>query len=84
MMFLSGLLGFVWPSLVASMLLPVSPFHSFLWHMPHLLYPFICQWKSRLLLCLGCCDHWGACIISNRSFLNWALKKKMTVWEELL
>ena len=32
-------------------------------YVPHLLYPFICQWTFRLLLCLGyckqcCSEHW--------------------------
>ena len=35
--------------------------------MSHLLFPFLCQWTFRLLLCLGCCkscsnEHWCACI----------------------
>ena len=44
--------------------------HSFLWlifhciYVPHLLYPFICQWTSRLLPCPNYCkqsfnEHWN-------------------------
>ena len=44
-------------------------------YVPHLLYPFICQWTFRLLPCLGHCkehcnEHWGACILSNHVFLQ--------------
>ena len=40
----------------------------------HLLYPFLCLWTSRLLLCLGCCiqrcsEHWGACSFLSYGFL---------------
>ena len=58
-------------------------FYCFLWpsnislyvYIPHLLYPFICQWTFRLLPCLVygkecCCEHWGAGIFSNYSFLQ--------------
>ena len=52
----------------------------FLWltvhciYVPHLLYPFLCQWTFMLLPCLGYCkqscnEHWGACILSNNVFL---------------
>ena len=42
---------------------------------PHLLYPFPCQWIFRLLPCLGCCKkccnkYWGVCIFLNHSFLQ--------------
>ena len=78
------------------MLLQVALFHSFLWlsniplyiHIPHLLYPFICQWTFMLLPCLGCCEqcyyeHWGACIFSNQSFL-WIYAQKwdyQIIWQ---
>ena len=49
--------------------LELTQIHSFLWlifhciNIPHL-YPFICQWTSRLLPCPGyckhcCSEHWG-------------------------
>ena len=43
--------------------------------MPQFLYPFICQWASRLLPCPGyckyCCDeHWGMCVFFNYGFLR--------------
>ena len=43
-------------------------------YVPHLLYPFLCQWTFRLLPCPGSCkqcgnEHWGACIFSNYGFL---------------
>ena len=36
-------------------------------YMYHILYPFICQWTSRLLSCPSyckycCSDHWGTCV----------------------
>ena len=39
------------------------------------LYPFICQWTFRLLLCLGyceycCCEHRDACMFLNYGFLG--------------
>ena len=42
---------------------------------PHLLYSLICQWTFMLLPCLGyckqhCSEHWGACILLNRGFLD--------------
>ena len=45
-----------------------------MYNTPHLLYPFLCQWKCRLLPCLGCCKHCcheqqGACILSDRNFV---------------
>ena len=54
---------------------------SFLWlsNIPFvyitLLYPFICQWTFRLLLCLGyckqrCSEHWGTGSFSNYGFLG--------------
>ena len=41
----------------------------------HHLYPFICRWTFKLLLCLGSCkpccnEHWGAFIFLNESFLQ--------------
>ena len=42
---------------------------------PHILYPFLCQWTFEFLPpCLGyckhCCnEHWGACIFSKYDFL---------------
>ena len=44
-------------------------------YVPHLLYPFLYQWISRLLSCLGyckqCCnEHWGACILLDYVFLQ--------------
>ena len=59
------------------MLLQMALFHSFLWlsniplciYILHLLYPFICRWTFRLLLCLGYCkqchhEHSVACFFS--------------------
>ena len=42
---------------------------------PHLLYPFPCQWIFRLLPCLGCCkqcfnEHWGAYLLYDHVFLQ--------------
>ena len=41
---------------------------------PHLLYPFICPWASRLSQCPGCCEicseHCGACIVLSSVFLK--------------
>ena len=41
--------------------------------LPHLLYPFICQWTFSLLPCLGYCEqccyeYWGACTFSSQVF----------------
>ena len=41
---------------------------------PHLIYPFLCQWTFRLLLCLSYCkqhcyEHWGTCIFQHYGFL---------------
>ena len=38
-------------------------------YVPHLLYPFTCQWTFKFLLCLHYCkwhcnEHWGACVFS--------------------
>ena len=65
----------VWESLVESVLLQMSLFHSFEgWvvfrgvYVPHLLHPFTCWRTCRLFPCLGCCEeccrgHRGACIL---------------------
>ena len=42
---------------------------------PHLLYPLLCWWTSRLLpwldYCKQCCsEHWGACVFVDYSFLQ--------------
>ena len=42
-------------------------------YVPQLLYPFICQWISRLLPCSShctqCCnERWGACVFFNYGF----------------
>ena len=91
-----GLLHLVWSSLVASMLLPMSLFHSFLWLSNNPLYtyatsPLFIYLSVEIevasvswLLWIVLLWYWGACIFSNQSFLNWAFFKKMTVWEELL
>ena len=54
------LLQLVWWTLGPSMLLQMALFHSFYGWMtfhcicsPRLLYPFICWWTFKLLLCLG-------------------------------
>ena len=58
---LFDLLHSVRQSLGPSVLLQITLFHSFNWlilhciYVPHLLYPFLCLWPFRLLLCLGCC-----------------------------
>ena len=44
-------------------------------HVPHPLYPFLCQWTFMLLPCLGhykwcCSEHQDACIFSNYGFLQ--------------
>ena len=44
-------------------------------YIPHLSYPFIYWWTSRLLPCLGyykqCCnEYWGSCVSSNSGFLS--------------
>ena len=44
-------------------------------YLPQLLYPFVCQWTSRLLLCLSyckqCCnEHWGTSVSFNSGFLS--------------
>ena len=49
-------------------------------YVPHVLYPFLCQWTFRLLPCLSyckqCCrEHWGACILSDHIFL-WIYAQK--------
>ena len=62
------------------MLLQMSLFH-FLWlsniplciYIPHLLYPFLCQWTFRLLPCLGYCkecfsEHQGAYTLLSHVF----------------
>ena len=43
-------------------------------HVPHLLYPFLCQWTFRLFPCRSYCkqcfnEYWGACIFSGHGFL---------------
>ena len=40
---------------------------------PHLFYPFLCRWTSRLLSCPGYCkqcsnEHWGASVFSESWF----------------
>ena len=61
------------------MLLQMALFHSFIWlsniplHIPHLLYPVLCQWMFKLLACLVYCkqcfvEHWCACIFLNLAF----------------
>ena len=71
---LSDLLHSVWQSLGPSMSLKMAQFHSFLWlmfhcmYVPHLLYPFLCWWTSRLLpspdYCKQCCHEcWSACLL---------------------
>ena len=63
------------------MLLQMASCHSFQWltntvfcmYVPHILYPSLCEWTFRLLLCLSyckqCCnDHWGACILLDHAF----------------
>ena len=44
-------------------------------YVPHLPYPFVCRWTSRLLPCPGyykqyCDEHWGTCVSFNSSFLG--------------
>ena len=44
-------------------------------YVPHLLYPFICQWTFRLLSYpgyrkQGCNEHWGTCTFLNYDFLR--------------
>ena len=44
-------------------------------YVPHLLYPFICQWTSRFLpypsYCEQCySEHWGTCVSLNCGFLR--------------
>ena len=56
-----------------------SDSHMHCIHVPHI-YPFICRWTFRLLPCLGyckqcCCEHWGANILLNYSFL-WICARK--------
>ena len=59
---LSDIFHSVWHSLGPSTSLQMTQFRSFLWlrnilyiYVPHLLYPFICRWASRLLPWLGYC-----------------------------
>ena len=59
---------------------PMAQFCSFLWlnilhciYVPHLLYPFLCWWTFKLLLCPGYCkywcnEHWGASIFFELCF----------------
>ena len=69
---LSDLLHTIGQTLGPSMSVQITLFHSFYWlsniplyiYVPHLLYPFICQWTFRYLPCLGyckycCSEHWG-------------------------
>ena len=51
---------------------------------PHLLYPFTCQWTFRLFPCLGCCEyccceHRGASIFLNYSFV-WVYTQEWDHW----
>ena len=44
-------------------------------YVPHLFYPFHCQWMFRLLPCQGycklcCSEHWSACPFSNYGLLQ--------------
>ena len=44
-------------------------------YIPQLLYPFICQWTSRLFPCPGYCkecgnEHWSTCVFLNYGFLS--------------
>ena len=44
-------------------------------YIPHLSYPFICWWTSRLLPCPGyykqwCNEHWGTCVSFNSDFFG--------------
>ena len=44
-------------------------------YVPHLSYPFICWWTSRLLpcpsYCKQCCnEHWGTCVSFNSGFFS--------------
>ena len=44
-------------------------------YVPHLLYPFTCQWTLRLLSCPGyckqyCSEHCGTCLFLNYGFLR--------------
>ena len=78
---LSGSLHFEWQSPGPSVLLQMALFPSFddwvIVHcicVPHLLYPFVSQWTSRLPPWLGyhrqyCSEHWGACILSKKVLL---------------
>ena len=72
------------------MLLLVELFYSFLWltlhclYVPHLLYPFICQWTFKLLPCLSHCKQWHSehqdtWILSNHVFL-WMFVQDWDYW----
>ena len=77
----SDLLYWVWqslgPSVAANALFP--SFNGWVIfrciYLPHLLYPFLCQWTFRWLPRLDYCkqcssEHWGACILSDHVFLQ--------------
>ena len=86
---LSDLLHLVWWSLVASLLLQMALFCSFLWLssvlcvsvcVSILLCPSFC-WTFRLFSCLGCCQCCcrGTCILSHRVFL-WIHAQEWDCW----
>ena len=72
------------------MLLLVELFYSFLWltlhclYVPHLLYPFICQWTFKVLPCLSHCKQWHSehqdtWILSNHVFI-WMFVQDWDYW----
>ena len=78
---ISDLLHSTWQSLGPSTSIQMTQFHPlYVWvivhciYVPHLLYPFVCQWAFRLLpwpgSCKECCnEHWSACVLLNYGFL---------------
>ena len=79
---LNDLLHLVWESLVATMLLQMALFCSFLWLSSILLCiytlhlnPIICRWTFMLFPCLGYCEeccneHADACVFFKESFVR--------------
>ena len=64
---------------LSSLFLMAEQYSIVYMYVPHLLYPFLCQWTFRLLPCLGCCkqccsEHQGACIFGALFFSGYTPK----------